>query len=76
MMVTPRFLGAALIALGALAILRLHGLVTALPRRQPTLAEMLLSLAAILAGVGGALMLREGRSLFEDQPWPPHSPRR
>jgi heme A synthase len=72
-----RLFGGFLVVLCALAIVRLRDLVMALPRHQPTLAEMLLSLAAVVAGIGGALLIREGRALFEDHPWPPRAdPRR
>jgi hypothetical protein len=72
-----RLFGGFLVVLCALAVIRLHDLVMALPRHQPTLAEMLASFAAVVTGIGGALMIREGRALFEDHPWPPRAhPRR
>ena len=59
-----RAAGAALLAASAVALLRLHFLVLDLPRHQPTPAEMLLSLAAVLSGFNGTLAAIVGGDLF------------
>jgi hypothetical protein len=62
--VPARLSGLVLLGLCGLALLRLHRLATTLPLHQPSLVEMLLSLAALLAGVSGAALLFEGAALF------------
>ena len=59
-----RLAGAGLLGLCPFAIYRLHGLVAMLPRHQPTLAEMLLSLLGVLTGMGGAMAVLIGADLF------------
>jgi hypothetical protein len=49
----------------------LHESVLALPRHMPSIAEMLLSLAAVLAGAGGAACAIIGPLLFRPYRWPP-----
>jgi hypothetical protein len=59
-----RVFGLLLLSIFALCLWRLHESVLAAPRHMPTVAEMLLSLAAMLAGAGGAACATIGPSLF------------
>lgn len=66
-----RFQGAALLAVCAFALHRLHLLVHFAPMWQPTVGELLLGLVAVLTGAIGAMMLTIGHALFERYEWPP-----
>lgn len=66
-----RVSGLLLLSIFALCLWRLHESVLAMPRHMPTVAEMLLSLAAMLAGAGGAACAIIGPSLFGPYRWPP-----
>ncbi len=59
-----RIIGLGLIVLCIFAMLRLHASVAAAARHSPSLSEMLLSLVAVLAGMGGALATIIGPALF------------
>jgi hypothetical protein len=62
-----------LLAAGGVALYRLHALVTALPRHQPTPAEMLLSLFIVLITLSGAMTAVIGGDLFKPHSGPPRS---
>ena len=66
-----RLTGAGLLGVCLFALYRLHGVVTMLPHHPPSVAEMLLSLTAVVTGIGGALAISYGPALFESHPWPP-----
>jgi hypothetical protein len=66
-----RAIGLGLLAIAVAALSRLHALVTALPRHPPSLAEMLLSLVVVAAGMSGAPAFLIGPDLFQPHPWPP-----
>ncbi len=67
-----RVVGLGLIGVGLFAFYRLHGLAAIAPHHEPTVAEMLLSLVAVLTGMSGALAAIVGPALFE--PYPPAGP--
>ncbi len=66
-----RICGLLLLAISAFAVHQLNALVRALPRHPATLAELLLSLVAILAGMSGTAVLAVGPALFRTYVWPP-----
>ncbi|HEY1606323.1 MAG TPA: hypothetical protein VGF77_12085 [Allosphingosinicella sp.] len=68
-----RLAGTGLLAICALAIVRLHALVTGPPRHPPSAAEMVLALAVILTGLAGSLGTVIGHAFFEPHPWPPRA---
>ncbi|HEX5184891.1 MAG TPA: hypothetical protein VFW19_17265 [Allosphingosinicella sp.] len=68
-----RLTGIGLLAICAFAAARLHALATAAPRHPPSVAEMVLSLAAILTGLAGSLAAIVGHAFFEPIPWPRRS---
>lgn len=65
-----RILGAALLALCAFAVRRIHLLVHVPQAHPPTPAELVLGLFAILAGFAGAALLAVGPALFRAYAWP------
>jgi hypothetical protein len=66
-----RAVGLGLLGICAFAMLRLRISVAVLPRHPPSLAEMLLSLTAVLTGMGGAMAAFIGPALFRSHPRPP-----
>jgi hypothetical protein len=65
-----RIFGAALLALCAFAVRRIHLLVHVPHAHPPTPAELVLSLLAILTGFAGAALLAVGPALFRAYAWP------
>jgi hypothetical protein len=63
-----RLIGLGLVALCIFIALRLHASVLAGARHPPSLSEMLLSLAAVLTGMSGALATIIGPALFHSHP--------
>jgi hypothetical protein len=63
-----RLCGIGLLAVCALAIARLHAVVTTPPRHPPSGAEMILSLVVVLTALTGALASLIGPALFETHP--------
>ena len=68
---TIRLEGAALLALCALVLHRIHMLVHVPPLHQASAAELALGLVAVLSGVAGAACFLVGPALFRPYAWPP-----
>lgn len=66
-----RMAGVGSLAGCAAALIRLHTLVTTLPRHQPSAGEMLLSLLAVLSGISGAPAVIIGGDIFRRVTRPP-----
>jgi hypothetical protein len=66
-----RLEGAALIALCAFVLHRIHLLVHSPPLHQASPAELALGLLAVLSGVAGAACFLVGPALFRPYAWPP-----
>jgi hypothetical protein len=69
--VRTRLCGLALLLVCAVSLHFERALVIQPPRHQPSVLEMLLSLAAVLSGVAGAMCAAIGHALFEPYEWPP-----
>lgn len=66
-----RIEGAALLALCALMLHRIHLLFRIPPVHQASPAELALGLVAMLSGVAGAAFFLVGPALFRPYSWPP-----
>jgi hypothetical protein len=66
-----RLKGAAMLALCAYVLHRIHMLVHVAPWHQASPLELTLGLVAVLSGVAGAAFFLVGPALFRPYAWPP-----